>query len=318
MASAFSAGVYSLDTFSTKSPTSAQQQAQAAAAQDIAGAGLGMLVLASFHASAEGDISFNDTWVMKGRQSTGLLNPQLPSLLAEIAQSGATILVSFGGGGTFLPPGHEHEQPNAIGYWDFLNIAGLIQQYPDPADNPFFQSLSALFQAYPAISGLDIDLESYTEYESFTSTLVTLIKWLNAKSKLATIVPYDDPQFWTGVLEQCVVNSQQQVAWVNLQNAPNGTLSLFMPVLQGANIGWSNVPAQVFAGAQTDVVVTPSQVQDTFQGVGQAQSGLRGGWLWTYENGAGTPLSQYAQAIEQGLAGNSAAAAAPHAAAAAV
>lgn len=298
MASSFIAGVYPENTFDTANPNTQQQQAQAAAAQDIATSGMGAVMLASFHVSSEGDINYNNTNIVTSGQASGLLNPNLPELLDQIQGAGSTIVASFGGGGTF--------NGNAIGFWDFTHVKNLIAQYPNPADNPFFQNLAVLFKTYPAITGLDIDLEDYstdpgTDYDSFTSTLVTVINWLNEQGKIATIAPYEAPDFWTKVLEQCVVNNQQQVAWINLQNAM-GTLSQFMPVLQAGNIGWTDVPSYVLAGLQIGGM-SPSAVQEVYAQIAQEQSGLRGGWLWTYEDFDGTPASQFASAIQQGLGG---------------
>jgi hypothetical protein len=295
MGSSFIAGVYSNNTFDTANPNQQQQAQQAAAAQNLATSGMGMVVLASFHVSSTGDINYNDTPIVAGGQPSGQLNSQLPSLLQQIAGAGATILVSFGGGGMF--------NGNAIGYWDFSHIQALIQQYPNPADNPFFQNLAVLFDTYPAISGFDIDLESYSGYDQFTSTLVTIIQWLSQQGKLATLCPYDATSFWTGVLQQCYVNGSQQVAWVNLQNA-DGQVSGWVTDIQNANVGWSDVPGQVSAGLQIGTGEAPSQVQSTFYDTGTQQSGLRGGWLWTYEN-MNTPASAYACAIQDGLGGTS-------------
>jgi hypothetical protein len=190
---------------------------------------------------------------------------------------------------------------NAIGYWDFSHIQALIQQYPDPADNPFFQNLSVIFRTYPAISGFDVDLESYTGYDQFTSTVVTIVQWLSQQGKLATLCPYEDSAFWTGVLQQCYVDGTQQVAWVNLQNA-DFQVAGWVTDIQNANVGWSDAAAYVSAGLQIASGEPASQVQGTFESIGKQQSGLRGGWLWTYEN-MNTPASDYTSAIQDGLGG---------------
>jgi hypothetical protein len=295
MASSFIAGVYPENTFDTENPDSQQQQAQAAAAQNLATSGMGAVMLASFHVSAEGDINYNDTPIVSGGSSTGLLNPNLPTLLQQIQGAGATLLASFGGGGMF--------NGNAVGYWDFSHIMALIQQYPDPADNPFFQNLAVLFETYPAITGFDVDLECAkpSQYAQFTSTVVDIVQWLNGQGLLATLCPYEVPSFWTGVLQQCYVNDVQQVAWVNLQNAV-GAASGWVTDIQNANVGWSNVPGQILAGQQIGQGTPASDVQATFYEIGQEQSGLRGGWLWTYED-MNTPASDYVSAIQDGLGG---------------
>jgi hypothetical protein len=296
------AGTYSLSAFCTQNPTPAQRQQQQQHASDLAGSGMGVLVLASMHVSAEGDISFNDTWMIKNGRPTGLLNPELPGLLADILSAGSTIILgSIGGGGTFkvTTPGGKVEE-NAVGFWDFTHIKNLCEKYPDPAQNPFFINLRAFFDTYTAVMGIDLDLESYTTYEPFFSTVVTIIQWLNDQGKLATIVPYNGEDFWVSVLEKCLVNGKQQVAWVNLQNA-QGTLGTFLSALQNANTGWPSVAPYLLCGVQITAGTPPSEVESMFQEIASQAPGLRGGWVWTYDDFA-APAKAYVAAVQQGFA----------------
>lgn len=298
MASNFLAGVYSNNIFSTQNPTPAQQQAQQAAATDLAGSGMDVVVLASFHVHDDGSIFFNDTSAVSGGQPTGLLNPELPDLLAQMQKAGITLLASFGGGGSF----HGH----AVGEYDFNAITNLIAQHPNPADNPFFQNLAVLFQTYPAISGLDNDLESYSGYTQYQATVDTLTQWLASNGHVATIAPFDDSSFWTAVLNDSKdSNGNPTIGWVNLQNA-SGTLGEFVPAFQGL---WSDVPGHLLAGQQIDQGTSAQDVESMFSSIAQQQSGLRGGWLWTYEAFTGGAAA-YASAIKAGLAGSSSALAA--------
>lgn len=304
MAGNFLAGVYSNNIFSTQSPTPEQQQAQQAAAHDLAGSGMDVVVLASFHVHDDGSIFFNDTSAVSGGQSTGLLNPELPNLLAQMQKAGITILASFGGGGLF----HGH----AVGEFDFNAIMNLDAQYPNPADNPFYQNLAVLFKTYPAIAGLDNDLESYNGYTQYQATVDTLTKWLASNGHVATIAPFDTPDFWTTVVSDSKdASGNPTIRWVNLQNAW-GNFEQFVPAFQGL---WSDVPAHLLAGVQISSGTTAQDVQSTFSQIAQSQSGLRGGWLWTYEAFTDAAAG-YASAIKSGLAGSSASAAAPKMAAA--
>ncbi len=292
MANGFTAGVYTVGTFSVQNPTPAQQGEQSNAAQDLASSGMGVVVLASFHVHADGSIYWNDTAIVSGGQASTGLNPNLAGLLQQIRAGGATLLASFGGGGDF--DGH------AVGYYDFTNIMNLDAQYPNPADNPFYQNLAVLFSTYDAISGLDNDLEVYGDYSPFLGTVNNLNAWLKANGRISTIAPFDSPDFWVSVVQQSGgPGNNEYVSWVNLQNA-DGNLSQFIPPFQAV---WSNVPPYMLAGLQIDTGTTPDEVQSTFCQVGQQASGLRGGWLWTYENFTG-PASAYANAIKQGLGGS--------------
>jgi hypothetical protein len=287
----FIAGVYTVGTFSVQNPTPAQQQEQANAARDLATSGMGVVLLASFHVHADGSIWWNGTEIAAGGQASAGLNPNLAGLLRQISAGGATLLASFGGGGDF--DGH------AVGYLDFTNIKNLDATYSNQADNPFYQNLAVLFSSYDAIAGLDNDLEVYGDYSPFLGTVNTLNAWLKANGRISTIAPFDDPDFWVSVVQQSGgPGNNAYVSWVNLQNA-GATLSPFIPPLQAV---WSDVPPHLLAGLQIDTGTMPGDVQGTFCQVGQQASGLRGGWLWTYENFTG-PASAYATAIQQGLAG---------------
>jgi hypothetical protein len=290
MASNFLAGVYSNNIFSTENPTPEQQQVQQAAATDLAGSGMDVVVLASFHVHDDGSIFLNGTAVASGGQATGLLNPNLQGLLAQMQNAGILILASFGGGGSF--DGH------AVGELDFNAIMKLDTQYPNPGDNPFYQNLAVLFRTYPAILGLDNDLESYSGYTQYQATVDKLTQWLTRHGHVATIAPYDDSGFWTNVVNNSKDGSvNPKINWVNLQNASEN-LSEFVPAFQGL---WSDVPAQLLAGQQIDTGTSPQQVESDFSMIAQQQSGLRGGWLWTYEAFTAS-ASAYASAIKSGLA----------------
>lgn len=295
MANDFTAGVYTTGTFATANPTTDEQQQQQNAAQDLTS--MGVVVLASMHVHDDGSIYFDTTPMISGGQLSGQLNPNLPTLLQNMSDAGTTVLASFGGGGTF--------DNNAVGYYDYLNIKNLIAQYPDPADNPFFQNLTALFQNYPAIYGFDIDLETYTGYDPFHDTLVTLIKWLQQNGRASTIAPYDAQDFWVRVLQKTInPDGVQAVSLVNLQNA-SGTLSTFVDALRKGKVGWLDIPFFILAGQQISQGTSACEVQSTFYGISQEKDAprLRGGWLWRYEFFDG-PASDYVDAIQQGLGGS--------------
>jgi hypothetical protein len=302
-------GIYALGPFDTANPTPAQQQAIADAGGLLGSAGFNTIILASMHISSEGVINYNNTTMASGGAVSSDLDPNLASVLGGMKSSGSVtnILMSFGGGGCF--------NGQAIGYWDFLHLKNLIAQYQDPADNPFFQNLSAILEAYP-INGVDIDLEVYASaflcqggfsasYSEFMSTLTTLAGWMQSNKGLTTIAPYESYDFWADLLVSTYVGGTQQVAWVNLQGGPlipadNGS---FVQALQGKTIGVSDLDGFVSSGMQISSGNTADQVQSAYTPFGQANPNAGGGWLWNFSSFTPDQSSAFATAVREGLQG---------------
>jgi hypothetical protein len=286
-------GVFAVETFGAKNPSAAQQQAMMAHAQAIAASDFNLVMLASMHVHDDGSLWFNETKMISSHPPTpaGELSPNLASCIETMKRkpSGSgKVLASFGGGGV--------QDYNAVGYWDFLNIQKLIAQYPNPADNPFFQNLQFMFATYPGIDGFDIDLESYTGYDQFTPTLVTLIAWLSRNRHLATLCPYDAPSFWCDVVKQTQSSGgTPAVAWVNLQNASGG-LSAFAGPLKNVDVGLG----RIVGGLQTDGM-SPAQVRSYFDVMKVEYPDIGGGWLWNLEDFGTRNTAAYASAVARGL-----------------
>ena len=165
-------GVYALKPLSDPNPNLTQSAAIDGVFTDLSGSGFNTLVLASFHVGTNGDIYWNnDVEIVNGQPvfcggplisggsvRSGSLYAELPGLLQDLKNGNGgfkTLLASFGGGGSF--GGH------AIGYWDFNNIGK-----PSTA---FYDNLPVLLDCLH-LDGIDIDLETYSDYTPFTETVV--------------------------------------------------------------------------------------------------------------------------------------------------
>lgn len=304
-------GIYALGPFDTANPSPDQQQAIAETGKLLGTAGFDTVILASLHISSEGAINYNNTTMASGGAISTDLDPNLAAVLQQM-KSGTVkyLLLSFGGGGCF--------NGQAIGYWDFLHLKDLIAQYPNPADNPFFQNLSAILTAYP-VDGVDIDLEVYADaglcqggfsasYYEFTDTLTTLAGWMQSQGGFTTIAPYESYDFWADLLEKTYTGGAQQVAWVNLQGGglfPADNAS-FVQALQGKTIGVSNLDGFVSSGMQISEGDTAAQVQSAYAPFGQANPNAGGGWLWNFSSFSPDQSSAFATAVREGLQGTSA------------
>ncbi len=301
-------GIYALGPFDTANPTPAQQQTIAATGKLLGAAGFDTVILASLHISADGGINYNDTTMASGGVISTDLDPNLAAVLRQMKTGTVkNILLSFGGGGCF--------SGQAIGYWDFLHLKNLIAQYPSPADNPFFQNLSAIFAAYP-VNGVDIDLEVYADaglcqggfsasYSEFMDTLTTLAGWMQSHGGLTTIAPYESYGFWADLLEKTYAGGTQQVAWVNLQGGglyPADNAG-FVQALTGKAIGVSNLAGFVSSGMQISQGDSADQVQSAYAPFGQANPNAGGGWLWNFSSFSPDQSQAFATAVRKGLQG---------------
>jgi hypothetical protein len=287
-------GTYTLGTFSAKNPTPAQEKAMLAEALALQESDFNLVMLASMHVHGDGSLWFNDTSMITSNppKSSGELSPNLAQCISVMKAKNPVpgkVLASFGGGGMF------HNHP--VGYWDFLGIAKLIAQYPIPAENPFFQNLELMFKIYPGIDGLDLDLEANIgEYEQFVPTLVTIIKWLTERERLAVLCPYQEQTFWCDVVTQSKSAGKPTVAWINLQEAV-GNLEIFVNELKKAGIDIG----QFVGGLQTHGM-TPDQVRESFKSIATSKyKDIGGGWLWNLEAFGTDKTAAFASAVATGL-----------------
>jgi hypothetical protein len=281
-------GVYT-HSYSAKNPTPAQQQALLAEAELLGDSDFNLIMLASLHVHDDGTIYYGDTPMISGGQPSGELAANLATCIRKMkgSASDGTVLASFGGGGMF--------KGEAVGWYDFTHIQTLIDKYPNPADNPFFQNLACLFSTYP-IDGFDIDLESYQGYDAFTPTLITIIEWLRNKGRMATLCPYDAPDFWCNVVNKTQSGGAPTIAWVNLQNA-SGTLPEFVTQLGKVGVGLGGI----VGGLQVNSMTT-GEVTSYFQAIASGYPGIGGGWLWDLETFGLPNTMAYATAVGAGLA----------------
>lgn len=302
-------GLYALSPFDTANPTPAEQKAIVVTGDLLGRAGFDTVLLASLHIHSKGEIYYNNTLMASGGAISTDLDPNLANVLRQMKTSGTVknLLASFGGGGCI--------NGQAVGYWDFLSLKNLIAQYPNPANNPFFQNLSAIAAAY-SLNGIDIDLEVYADagmceggfsasYYEFMDTLTTLVGWMHGRGGLTTIAPYESYDFWADLLEKTYVGGTQQMAWVNLQGGPLGPAdnSGFVEFLKGRKIGVSNLDGFVSSGMQISSGNSAAQVQSAYAPFGRSNPNAGGGWLWNFSSFTPPQSSAFATAVRRGLQG---------------
>lgn len=302
------AGLYALDPFSTPNPDQGQCAAIAAAAEELKNSQFNNILFASFHVHDNGDVYWNDTLVATGGVLTTNLAPDLPGLIADMkgANPDRKVLMSIGGGGCI--------NGQAVGYWDFTAVKGLIGLYPDPDRNPFFQNLKATLRGLN-LDGVDLDLEVYATaicpggfgatYTSFRPTLLAIVKWCVTEGTLVTAAPYEDPTFWAGLLDGAYAqnNNVQPFAWFNLQNAVNNATLVqdFTTAIQSMTTGIASIPEFLSIGMQVGTSESAANVEEFFSIYPGNSNGFTGGWLWNNNSCICDPIAAYATAVINAL-----------------
>lgn len=306
----FTIGLYGSGLFGRNVTSVNQQQLQA-----VQNSGFTTIILWALHVSQTGDLSYNDTLIVRN----GVFCSQfayLPRYLNKLKDGGTVnqILFSIGGWG--------------VG--DFKNMQNLLAT---PAGKQtLMQNFNTLATALP-IDGFDFDMEEWDA--DYTPAVVQMTKNLNGINNMAvTYCPYSNPPFWLNALAQVYTlnNNQQIVSAFNLQCYAGGSGNLPGQWVNQINsfgqpLGISNAAAFVIPGfwcanpgtnCQPQLgqgVMCPSQMQNTFYGFTQPGNdpGINGGFVWNsgdlFACGAGTACggpvtaAAYALAIANGLSG---------------
>ena len=272
--------LYCQGTFSYPNPTNQQIDAMVAAAADINASGFGTVILGQWHVHPDGSIYYNDSPLDSVIQQLKVI----PTALT-LGGSVKRVTLDFG---PF--------------YQDFDHIAANLDT---------FKKTMAGVIAQTAINGFDWDLEDPpTGYGPYHDLLVDLTQWASSLSNvvpnLVTAPPYQDESFWNGVINTTNAGGAQGMSWWNLQTYGGADYASWVAgftnqlpqldaqsyIVPGYNIGnsWTATPQQVGAAIQ--------QLYGNFPQ-------LDGGFIWRYEDiaGSGYKTSDYASAIINAVGG---------------
>jgi hypothetical protein len=181
-------------------------------------------------------------------------------------------------------------------FGDWENIKALVNSQGTGPDSILYKDFAALMTALP-IDAIDFDDEN--GYDA-PSTLAFAVM-LGTLGYHVTMDPYTNASYWTSVVSQINTQSPGTVDGIHLQayaggagNSPCGTNWNFggVPVYPGISDQRSAPPYR-----------TPKEAKKVMKGW-QKQCGITGGWLWIFDQIAGTnQVKQYAHAINTGVSG---------------
>lgn len=269
--------LYCQGTFDYANPTNQQIDEMVAAAANINSSGFGTVILGQWHVHPDGSIYYNDSPLDSVIQQLKVI----PTALT-LGGSVQKVLIDFG---PFTS--------------DYDAIAKNLAS--------FKQTMAGVI-AQTAINGFDWDLEAGV-YGPYHDLLVDLTQWANSIGCMVTAPPYQDEPFWNGVINVTNAAGAPGMSWWNLQTYGGA----WYP-------GWvQGFTTQLGLGAQSYIVpgynigggVSPSQVGSQIASLYGSYPQLDGGFIWRYEDiaGSGYTVNQYASAIANAVGGLATAAA---------
>lgn len=311
-------------------PDAATLQSYQQMAADIAGSGFAFVSLwfsgNGMHVDAAGNFrptpAGNPAFISAGSLTSGYAYvPQVLSALTGSGSSVKTVRMTFGGWG-------------CNGTFD--NIVNLFNQYGSGPSNPLYTNLMVLQEI--GVAGIDLDLEpgggtpvnDYPYYLGSLSQLITMAAGLGLDT---TFCPYQNENFWLTLLAAVFTQNggKQPVTQMNVQcysgGAPNiqatwvEAMNQYLKLDMGLNngsiaseFGITDAASFIvpgFGGANGEVAVCPSQIQDQLTAQGFAVAGTTGAYIFNYaniqsaqQNGACAPnntTADYANALIAGI-----------------
>jgi hypothetical protein len=180
-------------------------------------------------------------------------------------------------------------------YGDWEDIKALVDSQGTGPHSILYKDFAALKRALP-VDAIDFDDENGYDAPSTIKFAVMLGK-LGYK---VTMDPYTDADYWTSVVSQINDKRAGTVDGIHLQTYAGGDGN-------SPCSGWDFGKVPVYPGvsdqSSAPPYLTPPEAKAAMKSW-HAQCGITGGWLWIFDQIAGTgQVRQYAHAISSGVGG---------------
>ena len=182
-------------------------------------------------------------------------------------------------------------------YGDWENIKALVDSQGTGPNSILYKDFAALKAALP-LDAIDFDDEN--SYDS--SSTIKFAVMLGKLGYKVTMDPYTNSDYWTSVVSQINKKRAGTVDGIHLQTYAGGRGN--SPCSGDWNFG--NVPVYPGVSDQPSAPpdLTPAEAKTAMKNW-HAQCGITGGWLWIFDQIAGTNLvRKYAHAITNGVGGD--------------
>jgi hypothetical protein len=184
-------------------------------------------------------------------------------------------------------------------YGDWEDIKELVDSHGTGPDRILYKDFAALKAALP-LDAIDFDDENSYDASSTIKFAVMLGK-LGYK---VTMNPYTNSGYWTSVVSAINKKRAGLVDGIHLQTFAGGEGN--SPCSTGSqDWNFGSVPVYPGVSDQTSAppYLTPAEAETAMQNW-HTQCGITGGWLWIFDQIAGTNLvRKYAHAITRGVRG---------------
>jgi len=183
-------------------------------------------------------------------------------------------------------------------FGDFQNLKSLVDSQGTGKKSILYKDFAALAAALPVDA---IDLDDENSYDSESTIKFALM--LGGLGYHVMMNPYTNNSYWTSVVSQINTQMPGLVDGIHLQTFAGGA---------GNNpcSGWNFGDVPVYPGLSDQPSAppysSPSQAQSRLANW-HAQCGITGGWLWIFDQIAGTDqVKEYAKDMTKGVSGTAA------------
>jgi len=250
--------------------------------RELENSGFNELIVWSVEVGSTGDLNLNGEFPLTsdGEYIGNQTYPDFPADLKKIKRGTVTrVTLSIG----------------SSNYGDWENIESLIESQGTGPDSILYQDFAALKAALP-LDAIDFDEENGYD-ESSTIEFAVMLGKLGYE---VTMDPYTDSGFWTDVVSKINKKRVGTVDAIHLQTYAGGAGN---SPCSGWNFGGVPVYPGVSDQRSAPPDLTPAEVKTAMKNW-HMQCGITGGWLWIFDQIAGTNLvRKYAHAITSGVGG---------------
>jgi hypothetical protein len=254
--------------------------------RELENSGFNELIVWSVEVGSTGDLNLNGEFPLTsdGEYIGNETYPDFPADLKKIKRGKVTrVTLSIG----------------SSNYGDWENIEALIESQGTGPDSILYQDFAALKAALP-LDAIDFDEENGYD-ESSTIKFAVMLGKLGYE---VTMDPYTDSGFWTDVVSKINKKRAGTVDAIHLQTYAGGAGN---SPCSGSKMNWNFGKVPVYPGVSDQRSappdLTPAEAKTAMKNW-HTQCGITGGWLWIFDQIAGTNLvRKYAHALTSGVGG---------------
>ncbi|MEO8927424.1 MAG: hypothetical protein ABI306_09710 [Caulobacteraceae bacterium] len=251
--------------------------------KELKNSGFNEMIVWSVEVNSTGDLNLNGEFPLTsaGAYIGNRTYPHFPNDLVRIKQ-GTPMRVTLSIGSS------------NIGDWE--DIKSLVDSQGTGPTSILYKDFAALMGALP-VDAIDFDDENSYDAPS-TIKFALMLGKLGYK---VTMNPYTNSSYWTSVVSQINTKSPGLVDGIHLQTFAGGGGN--SPCSSEWNFGTVPVFPGISDQPSAPPYLTPARTKTAMQNW-HSQCGITGGWVWIFDQIAGTDqVRKYAHAIINGVGG---------------